>query len=293
MVGFVSSIFLIKNKKLGVYVGIVPLFILLFALIFFLFSRKFNAFYNWLGFQNSNVINSGDIEMTTEWLDILYSNILYKNQDYTGLVKWIQESKPDIVLMVEFTNDHYQHMKEILHDEYPYSAINHFSKKYFGNVVFSKYPITDLSHSIDQWSWRYSYFYTQYNDKNYYIYLVHTSSPMTYRFFDMRNNQFDILVNDFNNHVEDMSDDDKIIMLWDFNVSPWSIYYKKLENSFSGLKNITKNFTILFTWRVRGLALLTSHIDHIFVSDNVLIDNIVKSKTPDSDHRWFLISNFR
>jgi hypothetical protein len=36
---------------------------------------------------------------------------------------------------------------------------------------------------------------------------------MTYRFFDMRNNQFDILVNDFNNHVEDMSDDDKIIML--------------------------------------------------------------------------------
>gem|GEM_PF-5752430 len=42
---------------------------------------------------------------------------------------------------------------------------------------------------------------------------MHTSSPMTYRFFDMRNNQFDILVNDFNNHVEDMSDDDKIIML--------------------------------------------------------------------------------
>lgn len=291
--GFILSIFLIKNRKLGKYVRIIPLFILLFGLLFFLFSRKFNNFYNGLWFSDSNNTNKENVKISNEWLDILYSNILYTNDNYTGLVEWIRSNNPDIVLMVEFTDDHYQNMKEILHDEYPYSAINRFSRKYFGNVVFSKYPITDLSHNIDQWAWRYSYFYTEYNNKNYYIYLVHTSSPITYKFFDIRNNQFDILSDDFMDHWKNMSDDDKIIMIWDFNVSPWSAYYKILENWFGGLKNITKNFTILFTWRIRALSFLTSHIDHIFVSDNVLVDNIVKVKTPNSDHRWFFISNFR
>ena len=266
---------------------------MLFSLVFFLFSRKLNNFYNWSWFLDVNSVNTWDNDNTLKWLDILYSNILYKNQDYTGLVNWIRKDNPDIVLMVEFTNDHYQNMKEMLYDEYPYSAINSFSKKYFGNVVFSKYPITDLSHNIDQWTWRYSYFQTKYNNQNYYIYLVHTSSPITYGFFDMRNKQFDIVKNDFIKHKEDMSNDDKILMLWDFNVSPRSIYYNNLENSLIGLNNITKNFKILFTWRIKLLSLLTSHIDHVFVSDNVLVDNIIKVKTPNSDHRWFFIENFR
>lgn len=291
--GLLWSIVLIKNKKIGEYLKIIPLFIFLFSLLFFLFSRKLNNFYNWSWFLDIKSINSWENYGTSKWLDILYSNILYKNQDYTGLVDWIRKDNPDIVLMVEFTNDHYQNMKEILHDEYPYSAINNFSKKYFGNVVFSKYPITDLSYNIDQWAWRYSYFQTKYNNQNYYIYLVHTSSPITYSFFDMRNNQFDIIKNDFIKHKEDISLDDKIIMLWDFNVSPRSVYYKNLENSLIGLNNLTKNFKILFTWRIKFIPFLTSHIDHVFVSDNVFVENIIKVKTPNSDHRWFFISNFR
>jgi endonuclease/exonuclease/phosphatase (EEP) superfamily protein YafD len=108
---------------------------------------------------------------------------------------------------------------------------------------------------------------------------------MTYRFFDMRNNQFNILKSDFIGHTKDISPEDKIIMLGDFNVSPRSKYYKNLEDSIIGLKNITKNFTILFTWRIKNLPFVTSHIDHIFVSENSFVDNVVKLNTPNSDHR--------
>jgi endonuclease/exonuclease/phosphatase (EEP) superfamily protein YafD len=109
----------------------------------------------------------------------------------------------------------------------------------------------------------------------------------------MRNNQFNILSQDFLEHQDDRSNNDKVLMLWDFNVSPWSIYYKKLDEWLVGLANITRNFTILFTWSVKYLPFLQTHIDHVFVSDNVVVWNVEKVDTPGSDHKWFFIENIR
>jgi endonuclease/exonuclease/phosphatase (EEP) superfamily protein YafD len=288
---FGLSIAMLKNKKLWIYVKFVPLFILMFGFLFFLYSREFNSFYNgeWFFYNNSQEY----IVEEKDWLNILYSNILYKNQNHTGLVDWINNYDADIVLMVEFTDDHYQNMKDVLQEIYPYSARTSWSKKYFGNVVFSKYPINNLSKEIDQWTWRYTYFSTEHNKQNYYFYLIHTSSPVTYGFFEMRNNQFDILTQDFKSHMDNKIDTDKIMIIGDFNVSPWSYYYKNIEKSFVGLKNMTKNFTILFTWRLKLLSFVTSHIDHIFINENSDVSDIIRLKTPNSDHRWFFIENFK
>jgi hypothetical protein len=184
-------------------------------------------------------------------------------------------------------------MKENLHDKYPYSARTSWSQKYFWNVVFSKYPIDNLTDNVDQWTWRYSHFNLKQDDKNYYFYLVHTSSPAAYKFFTMRNKQFNILMNDFEKHDLEQSQNNHVMVLWDFNVSPWSIYYKKLEAVMSGFKNMTKNFRILFTWRIKSLPFIISHIDHIFIDDDSVVSNITKLNTPGSDHRWFFIENFR
>ncbi len=258
-----------------------PLFVLLFALLFFLFSRKFNQFYNGEWFAN--------LTWNEQWLDILYSNILYKNLNYTWLYKSIIDRDPDMVFMVEFTDEHDKNLKEILNEKYPYSARTDWSDRYFGNVVFSKIPINNLTHKVDQGKWRYTHFYTNYNETDYYVYLVHVSSPVTYDYFDMRNKQFGILKDNFEKHKEDMTDNDKILMIWDFNVSPWSYYYEQLENSFTWLNNLTKNFTISFTWGIKYLPFLSAHIDHIFVSDNLRVNNIKKINIPGSDHDGFLL----
>ncbi|HOG15665.1 MAG TPA: endonuclease/exonuclease/phosphatase family protein [Candidatus Absconditabacterales bacterium] len=255
----------------------------MFGLLFFLYSKDYTNFYNGDGFDQQE--GTG--------INVLYSNILYKNHNYTGILDWINKYDADVVLMVEFADEHYQNMKENLYDKYPYSARTSWSQKYFGNVVFSKYPIDNLTDNVDQGTWRYSHFNLKQDDKNYYFYLVHTSSPAAYKFFTMRNKQFNILMNDFEKHDLEQSQNNHVMVLGDFNVSPWSIYYKKLEAVMSGFKNMTKNFRILFTWRIKSLPFIISHIDHIFIDDDSVVSNITKLNTPGSDHRGFFIENFR
>ena len=294
LIGLGLSIALLKNKKIGKYTKIMPLFILLFGLLFFLSSRQYNNFYNGVWFENIEIQSWSDLwEYNKDWLNILYSNILYLNTNYTGLQNWIKKRDPDMIFMVEFVDNIEDNLKEILKEKYPYSARTSWSQKYFGSVVFSKYPITNLTHQIDQWAWRYSYFYTNYNNKNYYIYLVHTSSPVTYENFIMRNQQFDILSEDFQLHQKDRTENDKVLVLGDFNVSPRSKYYKQLESKLIGMKNLTKNFTILFTWWIKYMPFLQVHIDHVFVNDSVLVWDVESVDTPGSDHNWFFIKDIR
>ena len=99
-------------------------------------------------------------------------------------------------------------------------------------------------------------------------------------------------------------------MIGDFNISPWSNYYKDFARSLSGeLQNSTRNFPFLFTWSLSEMLkvhhdfeflplwlrigagkfpLLRSHIDHLFISPNVKIQNLKSIQIPGSDHRGFV-----
>ena len=277
---FVLSFFLRKKKYFS---KVFPLFILLFGLIFFLYSRKYGAFYTWEWFGKN-------VWWDEQWLNILYSNILFKTKNYEDLQNWVMEKNADMVLMVEFTDDFGQNMGEIL-EQYPYSARVEYSDKYYGNVVFSKYPIKNLTQEIARWKWRYSYFSVNYADRDYYIYLVHTAAPVSLKHFRMRNNQIQELIDDFS--WQDYSLDDRILIIWDFNLSPRSYYYPMLEKWLTWMYNMTKNFNRLFTWSLYGFWIISSHIDQVFVDENAKIDDIIQINTPWSDHKWFFIKNFR
>jgi len=125
----------------------------------------------------------------------------------------IENRDPDLILMVEFADNHSVALKNLLENNYPYSARTSWSQRYFGNVVFSKIPINNLTHKVDQGKWRYTHFHMNYDEVDYYLYLVHVSSPVTYDYFDMRNNQFDILKEDFSEHQKDITENDKILMI--------------------------------------------------------------------------------
>jgi endonuclease/exonuclease/phosphatase (EEP) superfamily protein YafD len=47
----------------------------------------------------------------------------------------------------------------------------------------------------------------------------------------MRNKQLGILSQDFVEHQANRSSNDKVLMMGDFNVSPWSIYYKNFAST--------------------------------------------------------------
>ena len=135
---------------------------------------------------------------------------------------------------------------------------------------------------------RYGYFSVSFGDKNYYFYLVHTSSPDSSAHFVMRNEQLKTFDQDFALH-EQTRPDDKVIVVGDFNLTPWSAYYTDMTNVFSGkLVDVSKQFPILFTRSLFEFPLVKAHIDHLWLSSGVQLDGLQSIGMPGSDHKAYL-----
>lgn len=164
---------------------------LVFCILFFVYSQKFNHFYVQQPFVQ---------EQNTGELQVLFANIHKDNVDYSGIEHLITEKNPDVLLFVEFADHHYTNLKDFLKKNYPY--VNHitWSKTFVGNMVFSKYPIDNKADDFVQGMRRYGYFALPYNNQQIYFYLLHTSSPDTESHFVMRNKQITTFVHDFATH---------------------------------------------------------------------------------------------
>ena len=260
------------------------LFIVLSGILFILFSRKFNYFYN----VDVNQIQ----ENMTWWLKVLYANIYKNNTNYTWLKSIIEQNNPDLIMFVELADHHYANLKSFLSDNYPYTNSTYWSETYIWNMVFSKKKIENRADDFPQWAWRYGYFSVNHENKPICFYLVHMSSPISKKYFDMRNNQIDYFFQDFFMHQEfHRIKNDKVVALGDFNTSPWSIFYWNFARWFEWeYINITRFLPIVFTWKSTALPILWSHIDHVFVNKFVKISNFSVVSISGSDHFWFLFN---
>ena len=87
----------------------------------------------------------------------------------------------------------------------------------------------------------------------------------------MRNEQLTTFVKDFNSHEADRKYNN-VVMVGDFNVTPWSPYYPILSAGFSGeLVNITKRIPFLFTRQFKLFPLFQAHIDHVWTSSPLTV----------------------
>jgi len=101
----------------------------------------------------------------------------------------------------------------------------------------------------------------------------------------MRNEQLQKFVDDFNIH-ESQSIHKNIVVVGDFNITPWSSYYTILEDVFSGkMTNITKYIPFLFTRKLFALPFVQAHIDHLWITPTLTILSIEKIFIPGSDHK--------
>lgn len=183
-------------------------------------------------------------------------------------------------MFVEFADHHYDNLKDFLQAKYPYTNNTTRSKKFIGSMVFSKYPLTNKAYDFPQGARRYGYFSLPYQNQQIYFYLVHTSSPDTYNHFLMRNEQLTTFVENFKNHESDRQQKN-IIAVGDFNVTPRSPSYSILSDAFSGeLVNITKRLPFLFTRRFKEFPLFQAHIDHLWASPSLHVENLKSISLP-------------
>jgi endonuclease/exonuclease/phosphatase (EEP) superfamily protein YafD len=105
--------------------------------------------------------------------------------------------------------------------------------------------------------------------------------------FQMRNQQLKKLTDEFIAQSNERPADAAVVMLGDFNLSPWSAFYTLFEEKIEGkVSNIFKNEKPVFTRSLRGQKIVNAHIDHVFVSPNVTVGGLVEvNNLAGSDHR--------
>ncbi len=266
-----------KHKSLKIFLTI--LITILTIWIWTLYSSEYFWFYNQ---------SDESIRLTNEnWIKVFYANILYKNTDYKSLQEKIVEENPDIVILVEFSDDHEDEMKEFFKENYPYMNRNSWSITLAWDVVFSKIPLENITetHIVDAWSRNYSYMKILSDECKDWVdlYVIHTAAPVSYKNFEMRNNQIGKLLSDF---IKEHKNWTPTMIIWDFNLSPWSHYYKQLtkhRNMLNALSFQAPSYTrSLFQHKI-----FRSHIDQLFISPEMKISPIIIENLTWSDHRSF------
>jgi endonuclease/exonuclease/phosphatase (EEP) superfamily protein YafD len=256
-----------------------------FLACFFLRSTILGVLYGSEFFNFYSLAETED--SATSGLNIYYANILYTNDDYESLKKQIEEADPDVVVLVEFSAEHAEEMQDFFQEKFPYVNGVSRSRLVAGNVVFSKYPLTDMLKNSPYKSGRRRANYVEitYEGKDYYFYVVHTSAPVSEYNFQMRNQQLKKLKEDFLSQTPERPENASVIVLGDFNLSPWSAFYEKfLQGIESSLINVFHDKKPVFTRSLRDQKILNVHIDQVFTSPAVKTSNIVVGDLPGSDH---------
>jgi len=261
------------------YFKLSGLFSLCFALLFFVYAHQFSSFY---------LPTPAPLSASGSTITVLFANIHKNNEQYSGLEQLIIKTNPDVLLFVEFADHHYEHLKTFLKARYPYINSTTWSKQFIGSMVFSKQKVENRADNFPQWMWRYGYFSLSLNDRPYYFYLIHTSSPDSYAHFLMRNNQIASFDKDFALHALQRRSWSSVVVVGDFNTTPWSASYTDIDRVFSGtLVNMSKYLPFLRTWRLFEAPFVQAHIDHIWANSG-LVQWLSVLPVPGSDHLAYL-----
>ncbi|WP_310424543.1 endonuclease/exonuclease/phosphatase family protein [Chamaesiphon sp. VAR_48_metabat_135_sub] len=219
----------------------------------------------------------------TNILKVMSFNINVENNDIDRIVRSIKFIDPDLALIVEIDAAMMKMIGAMTSDRLPYS----FRSTGGGLAIFSKSPLDDSSSEKFLGSNETNLVtHLKYRDKRIQIVGTHPFVPVKSPTFNRRNLQLDALAN----YLE--RDSQPTILMGDFNLTPWSPYYRKFISK-TTLHNTRHGFGILPSW-IRSstcvklpqflLPFLNIPIDHIFVSKDFKVVNTYTGDNGNSDH---------
>jgi endonuclease/exonuclease/phosphatase (EEP) superfamily protein YafD len=224
-------------------------------------------------------------------LRVMSFNICGNNTDTPAIVRSIRAVNPDVVMLVEVSPQMMEQITVSLESEFP----DRFRSPGGGLGILSKLPLksaqgenfagseaTNLVASIlvPRGS------ANEYRDRSIKVIGTHPMVPKGLDLFEYRNQHLQAI----GNYVKDTKD--SMILLGDFNLTPWSPYYRQLIQT-TGLHETRMGFGILPTW-ARPTAdgdlpnwlipILNIPIDHIFVTRDLQVVRTYLGDNGNSDH---------
>lgn len=216
-------------------------------------------------------------------------NKLYTNRDYRAMEAVIKQENPDVLAIIELTKTDLDRL-EIL-ATYPYQLTNR-PKIYGGQPVmdglFSKFPFsTAQANAVEQLP-----SITAVIDPDperqgdeFQAIVIHTAAPVTPTYFQDRSHQLANLKDYLNQTISSANSNQNqsrstvpIVLMGDFNLTPFSPVYREFTDSLP-LVNTANGQGLKYTWDISKYTklpltnlVITNHIDHIFVSPGLELE---------------------
>ena len=184
-------------------------------------------------------IGRPNLGTTPEGIRVMAYNIWIDNPKIDAIEQSIRHENPDILFLTEISQETMDGLKERL--DYPHS----YRATGGNNALFSQYPILDAKTDalgVETPGRRFNLVATlQMDNEAVTVIGVHPPVPVFPKFFHSRNQQLDSLIQ------ASQSIEGKLIILGDFNTTPWSPYWERFERK-SQLQNAGRGQWLWATW---------------------------------------------
>jgi endonuclease/exonuclease/phosphatase (EEP) superfamily protein YafD len=210
-------------------------------------------------------------------------NVNVRNQEYQAAIDLVRNDKPDVALFIEINDEWSKKLKIGLKDVFPYS----FRSPGGGLITFSQIPIQDAG-GINLDGVGYNLIANlEVDGKLVHFIGTHPPAPVRPEKSQQRNLQLLAL----EKYIQQQQK--PIIIVGDFNLTPWSPYYRKFIKN-TGLHNTRLGFGTLPSWPnpttyIKNIPrllmpLINIPIDHCFVSKEFGVVDTHISGSANSDH---------
>lgn len=225
------------------------------------------------------VSKNSEIPINTQRISVAQINLNYHNQTIASSLKKIGADKLDLVVLMEFSDKNRSLFLDLKQSRYSFGdqPIEGFPT---GIGVLSNYPIIYKTvHLLGRGKSSIVELKVLVNNAILNLFITHPPSPRSKEKWELRNETLDKLSKLVQ---QEQNKGGQILIVGDFNTVPWSSHFATLNT----MSSCFKSAGAYISWSpIQTLDWIGLPIDHCFVSDHWLIEDLKTLPFEGSDHR--------
>ncbi|MGF1524403.1 MAG: endonuclease/exonuclease/phosphatase family protein [Leptolyngbyaceae cyanobacterium] len=218
-------------------------------------------------------------------LTVMTYNVNYQLWDTAAVTDLVRANPVDVFGLVEPFKEQAAELRDNVQDLYP-----HYYRATGGGLsLFSRYPIAEATTENLDTRYHSLFAIVDVAGKPVRVVVAHPLAPVSMYNFVNRNEAMAALAK------YGAEQPITTVIMGDFNLTSWSIYFRNFIRN-SGLRSVNLGHGINPTWFYNGVGRSLSHleqakqffkipIDHVFVSQDVSVDQVITPSSGVSDHR--------